>query len=80
MWPFIVNARKSDTGDGIGPPPTLEARSDVVREVDVAMADLRRAVYHAPRRDVPPADYDGWDFPSRLARALSAERANRENE
>lgn len=80
MWPIIVNAKKLDREAielGMGA-PTDEQRARVLDAGEAALAELRRAVYAAPRRDVPrDSGYDGKDMPSRLARALARDEAER---
>lgn len=75
IWPFIIMARSPEKESGSFPPTkTPEARQRVVKSLDGAMVELRRATYAAPHRDVPGIRYTGAELPSRLARAMADDR------
>ena len=74
IWPLIGAATRSDEPEDLLPfmkPMTSEQRSAVLERVEISLAELRLAVYNAPRRDVPRRHgYTGYDLPSRVARAM----------
>lgn len=74
MWPFIVAAGHcvDDRFAGKREPGEGARAWDTVRD---SLAELRRAVYAAPHRDVPAIRYDGAERPPRVARAAEARRA-----
>jgi hypothetical protein len=80
MWPLMSMAKTPEEGHPNWPskPPTQERRGEVLNAAEAALAQLRLAVYNAPRRDVPRKhDYTGYDLPSRTARAMRAAHPER---
>ncbi len=74
MWPLMNMAKTPEHPSWPSKPPTQERRGEVLNAAEAALAQIRLAVYNAPRRDVPRKhDYTGHDLPSRTARAMYPE-------